>query len=80
VDLRVEYAEREKEYGILCIISLCCECIDLEYARIHVLYRIHQAEYVIHILVVAPQEYVNIYSTRRMMDGHCAKTESNPTC
>ena len=29
------------------------------------LYRVYQAEYVIHIGVVAPQEYVNIYSTRR---------------
>jgi len=26
---------------------------------------VNQAEYVIHILVVASQEYVNIYSTRR---------------
>jgi len=27
--------------------------------------RVNQAEDVIHILAVAPQEYVNIYSTRR---------------
>jgi len=45
--------------------SLFCEYIWLEYLRIHVIYRVNQAEYGIHILVVAPQEYVNIYSTRR---------------
>jgi len=48
--------------------SLFCEYLYLEYARIHVIYRVDQAEYVIHILVAAPQEYVNIYSTRRT--GH----------
>jgi len=32
----------------------------------HVIYRVNQAGYVIHILLVAPQEYVNIYSTRRV--------------
>jgi len=31
----------------------------------HVIYRVNQAEYVIQIFVVVPQEYVNIYSTRR---------------
>jgi len=44
--------------------------MHLEYVRIHVMYRVNQAEYAIHVLVVAPQEYVNIYSTRRI---------SNPT-
>ena len=29
------------------------------------MYRVHQAEYVIHIRVAASQEYVNTYSTRR---------------
>jgi len=38
----------------------------IEYVRMHVIYRLNQAEYVIHICVVAPQEYVNIYSTRRV--------------
>jgi len=46
--------------------SLFCEYSRLEYVRIHVIYSVNQAEYVIHILVVAPQEYVNIYSTRRL--------------
>jgi len=45
---------------------LFCEYIHLEYVRIHVINRVNQMEYVIHILVVAPQEYVNIYSTRRV--------------
>jgi len=45
--------------------SLFCECFHLEYVRIHVIYRVNQAEHVIHIRVVAPQEYVNIYSTCR---------------
>jgi len=44
-----------------------CEYIHFDYVRIHVIYRVNQAEYVIHFLVVAPQEYVNIYSTRRVL-------------
>jgi len=63
--LYVEYAEPGKEYGILFICSLCCECTRFEYGRVYVMYRVHQAEYVIHVLVVAPQEYVNTYLTRR---------------
>jgi len=63
--LHVEYAERGKEYGILLVLNLFCEYSALEYVHIHVIYRVSQAEYVIHILVVAPQEYVKIYSTRR---------------
>jgi len=59
--LHVEYTERGKEYGILFIFSLFCENIHLEYVRIHLIYRVNQAEYVFQILVVAPQEYVNIY-------------------
>jgi len=65
--LHVDYAEPGKEYGILFIFSLFCEYIRLEYVRIHVMYRVNQAEYGIHICVVAPQEYVNLYSTRRNM-------------
>jgi len=38
--------------------SLFCEDSHLEYVGIPVIYRVNQAEYVIHILVVAPQEYV----------------------
>jgi len=63
--LHVEYTERGTEYGILFIFSLFCEFSHLQYVRIHVMYSVDQAEYDIHILVVAPQEYVNIYSTRR---------------
>jgi len=43
------------------------ENIQLEYVRIHVIHRVHEAEYGIHILVVAPQEYVNSDSTRRLL-------------
>jgi len=64
--LHVEYAEQGKSYGIRFICSLFCEYNQLEYVRIHVIYRVSQAEYVIHILAVVPQEYVNIYSTRRL--------------
>jgi len=64
--LHVEYAKQGKEYGILFICSLFCEYSHLEYERIQVIYRVNQAAYVIRILVIAPQEYVNIDSTRRL--------------
>jgi len=64
--LHVENAERGKYYGILFTLSLSCEYIQFEYVRIHVIYRGSQAKYGIYILVVVPQEYVNIYSTRRV--------------
>jgi len=67
VGLHVEYAERGNKHGIIFIFSLFCENLHLEYVRIHVNYRVNQAEYVVHILAVAPQEYVNIYSTRRVV-------------
>ena len=40
---------------------LICDYIHLEYVRIHVIYRVNQTEYVIHMLVVAPEKYVNHY-------------------
>jgi len=40
--------------------------MHLEYARIHAICRVNQAEYGIRVRVVAPQEYVNLYSTRRV--------------
>jgi len=58
----------------LCLATSTIGCIietdgqpdsNLAYVHIHGVYRVNQAEYVIHILVVAPQEYVNIYSTRK---------------
>jgi len=55
--------------------SLFCEYNHLEYVRIHVIYR----EYGIHIRVVAPQEYVNIYSTSREGE-ESAFTHLNTTC
>jgi len=54
--------EGRTQCGILFIFSLFCEYINLEYVRMHVIYRVHQAEYA---NVAAPQEYVNTYSTRR---------------
>jgi len=44
---------RGNEYKILFTFSLFCEYIHLEYVRIHVIYRVTQAEYVIRIRVVA---------------------------
>jgi len=63
--LQVEYAERRIEYGILFIFSLLYEYTNLEYVHIHLMYRVDQAECVIHIRVATPQEYVNSYSIRR---------------
>jgi len=64
--LHVEYAERRRKYGILFLFSLCCEYSNLEYAHIHVIYRVNQTECVIRIRVAASQEYVNTYSTCRV--------------
>jgi len=64
--LHVEYVRRRRKYGILFIFDLFCEYINLEYVWVPVIYRVHQAENVIHILVAASQEYVNTYSTCRI--------------
>jgi len=50
--------------------SLFSEYLYLEYVRMHAIYRGKQPEYVIRVIVAAPQEYVNIYSTRRVRDGY----------
>jgi len=63
--LHVEYAEPGNGYGILFILSLFFEYTHLEYIRIYAIYRVNQAEYGIHILVVAPQEYANIGLTHK---------------
>jgi len=47
------------------MVSLFCEYVHLEYVHIHAIYRVNQAEYIIRIRVVAPQEYVNLDLTRR---------------
>jgi len=67
VTLHVEYAGGSIQYCILFIFGLFYEYSNLEYIRIHIISRVNQAEYGIHIRVVAPQEYVNIYSTRRVV-------------
>ena len=63
--LYVEYAKGRIQYGILFTFSLFYEYSNLEYVHIHAIYRVNQAEYVIHVLVAASQEYVNTYATRR---------------
>ena len=64
--LHVEYVGRRRKYGILFIFDLFCEYINLEYVRVSVIYRVHQAEYGIHILLAMPQKYVNMYSKVRL--------------
>jgi len=51
--LHIEYAERGNEHGILVKFCTFSECTRLEYVRVHVIYRVNQAEYVIHVRVVA---------------------------
>jgi len=65
-NLHVEYAKRENECGIPFIFSLFCVYIYLEYVDIHAICRVNEAENGIQIRVAAPQEYVNLYSTRRV--------------
>jgi len=48
-DLHVEYAERSIEYGIIFLSSPVYEYTNLDYERIPVYYRVHRAEYVIHM-------------------------------
>jgi len=64
VTLRVEYAERRIECGILIIFSLLYEYSNLEYVHIHAIHRVNQAEYRIRIRVATPREYVNILPRR----------------
>ena len=63
--LDVEYAERGNTYGTRFIFSLICEYILFDYVHIHGIYRVNKVEYMIHILVLASKESVNIYSTPR---------------
>jgi len=52
--LHVEYAGGRIAYSISSIFSLFHEYTYLKYVRIHVIYRVNQAEYGIRIRVVAP--------------------------
>ena len=63
--LHVEYAERSITYDILFTSSLIHEYSNLEYEHVPVQYRLHWAEYGIHIRVAASQKHVNTYSTCR---------------
>jgi len=67
VSLHVEYAGGRIKCGILFIFSLFHEYRNFEYVPIHSIYGVNQAEYCIRILVAASQEYVNTYSTRRLV-------------
>jgi len=67
ISLGVEYAEQRIKDGILFIFSSLHGYSNLEYEHMHVIYRVHQAEYGIRILVAASQEYANTYSTRRVI-------------
>ena len=57
------------KYRTLFIFIQFYEYSNLEYVHIHGIYRVAQAGYVIRILVAAPREYVNTYSTCRVSDG-----------
>jgi len=57
---------KDQKYRILFIFSPVYEYSILEYVHVPVEYRVHRAEYVIHICVAASQEYVNTYSTCRV--------------
>jgi len=63
---------RNEEYNTVFYSYLACfvKYMHLENVRMHVIYEVNQTEYVIHVIVVAPQEYVNICLTRRAMGLH----------
>jgi len=55
--------------------SLFCEYVHLEYERIRVICRVKHAEYGVHILVVAPQEYANLCATCRTVSSQALDPE-----
>ena len=67
VSLHVKYAGGRIKYAILFIVSLFCEYSSLESVPVHVINRVNQAECGIRIRVAASQEYVNTYSTCRLV-------------
>jgi len=67
----------EQNTRILFRFGLFCEYSNLEYVRIHAIYRVNQAGYAIHIPADAPPEYVNMYYPRRVR-RHCAPLCSTP--
>jgi len=73
--LQVESAGRRIIRGVLFKFSLFYEYSNLEYVHIHAICRVKQVEYGIRILVIAPQEYVDIRSTHRVR----AKPRNNRT-
>ena len=69
VSLYVEYAEQRVKYGILFIFSPIYEYSHVEYEHVPIYYRVHQAEYGIHIIIAVSQEYVK-QSTGHTHTGH----------
>ena len=57
----------EQKTRFLFRFGLFCEYSNLEYVRIHAIYRVHQAGCAIHIPADAPPEYVNMYSPIRTL-------------
>jgi len=76
--LHVDYAERRINYGILFIFSPFHEYSNLKYEHIPVYYRVHRAEYGIHIAVAASQEYVK-QSTGHTHTGHTDRENTPDT-
>jgi len=67
VGLLHAYMLNMRKYDILFTFSPIYEYTNLDYEHVPVQYRVHQAEYGIHMHVAASREYVNTYSTRRMI-------------
>jgi len=70
--LHVEYAERWTQFGILFRLNLFCEHIHLEYVRVPVLDRVHQAEY--GILRVKPE--ILLSRRGKAARSGCARVDS----
>jgi hypothetical protein len=53
--------------------------MNLEYVRVHVVYRVNYAEYVIRMLVAAPQEYANTlaHSNRSELNAEMFRNHVN---
>jgi len=66
----------EQNTRILFRFGLFCEYSDLEYVRIHAIYRVNQAGYAIHIPANAPPEYVNMYFSCRVPGSSTRSGES----
>jgi len=59
------------KYGVRFIFGLFCEFSNLEPVWLPVMVRVHQAEYGIHILVAASQEYLKCIISRKQKACSC---------